>query len=268
MNLTFLVVAVLALLFVGYVFADTTFDWSDPGNSGTLTYTGLGLSNAVMSGTLTLPGGSVDVPDINITSNKIIMGADGGTGVAVTVSGNISMANNGTASVQGALAEINSVTFTNGSTIATTDGDTLTITETAVNIIGTSDVDGDATATSYTADDDIAATDDLTVGGLSRITPTVQAATNGQVITVADGFYNITSSGLPSGQTNTVTLANPTTAGDIVMIHLLAASTNLLSFADSGNLRLAGAYEMTDDDTLTLIAPSTSIWVEQGRSAN
>ena len=115
---------------------------------------------------------------------------------------------------------------------------------------------------------DIVATDDLTVGGIVRVTPTAQAITNGQVLTVADGVYNITSSGGANGTTNAITLANPTTAGDIVILHVLAASTNLVGLTDGGNLRLSAAYNMNDDDTITLMAPSTSIWIELSRSAN
>jgi hypothetical protein len=159
MKNTILIICLLAVLGIAaFVFADTTFSWSEPGQKGTLTYTNLGLTTPSIAG--------------------------------------------------------------------------------------------------------------FTQTGLISQTPTAATLTNGAVLTVASSFYNITASGQANGFTNTVTLANPTAAGDEVTLHVVAASSNLLGLADSGNLKLTAAGLLGDNDTIRLKAPDTSIWVEISRADN
>ena len=110
--------------------------------------------------------------------------------------------------------------------------------------------------------------DDATVTGLLNIDDTALALTNGQAVTVADSFYVATPAGGTNGATATITLANPTTAGDVVTFVVASAATNKLGLADSGNLKLSAAFAGDADDSITLIAPTTSIWVEMSRSSN
>ncbi len=107
----------------------------------------------------------------------------------------------------------------------------------------------------------------ITAGGWN-IAPIAITPTNAEAITVAEGFYLATPFGQTNGFTNIVTLANPTTAGDIVTFMVHSDATNLFGLADSGNLKLNGAFNGDADDTITLRAPTTSIWVEDYRSGN
>lgn len=118
------------------------------------------------------------------------------------------------------------------------------------------------------AGDDLTVTDDATVGGMFRITPTALTVTNAQPITITDSSYILNVSGSANNYTNTPVIANPTTAGDIVILHVLAASSNLLAIADSGNMLLSAAWEGGDNDVLVLQAITTSLWAEISRSAN
>ena len=115
---------------------------------------------------------------------------------------------------------------------------------------------------------DLVVGDDATIGGLLRITPTPLTVTNGQVLTIADGVYNITSQGQASGTTNDITFANPTTAGDIAILNVLAVSSNGVGLTDSGNMSLEASWGLDDDDCIMLYAPSTSLWIQMAVSRN
>ena len=123
-------------------------------------------------------------------------------------------------------------------------------------------------APDLSATDDLTVTDDATVGGMFRITPTALTVTNAQPITFTDSAYILTVSGSANNYTNTPVIANPTTAGDIVILHVLAASSNLCAIADSGNMLLSAAWEGGDNDVLVLQAITTSLWAEISRSDN
>ena len=100
------------------------------------------------------------------------------------------------------------------------------------------------------------------------ITPSTSSLTNGQALTVAGSVYILTGIGGANDTTNTVTLANPTAAGQSVELIVSGSSTNLIGLADSGNLKLSAAAVLDNNDVLVLRAVSTSAWVETSRSNN
>lgn len=102
----------------------------------------------------------------------------------------------------------------------------------------------------------------VTVSGIVRLTPTLVNWTDGQTNTLAAGAYLVSGTGGANDTTNTVVLANPTTAGDRVLIVMAAATTNLITIADSGNVAASGAILLDANDAVELYAPTTSLWVE------
>lgn len=108
----------------------------------------------------------------------------------------------------------------------------------------------------------------VTYTGLQIITPTALSVTNNQVLTVTEGYYIITPILSTTGFTNTITLANPAVAGTEVIIEVANGATNRLGLADSGNLKLSGAFLGNSYDNIKLRAPTTSIWTEHGSKDN
>ena len=100
------------------------------------------------------------------------------------------------------------------------------------------------------------------------VSPTAASMTNAQALTVAASAYVITGINGANDTTNAVTLANPTTAGRTVILNVAVASSNLISLADSGNLKLAGAWVGDNNDSITLYAASATVWNEVSRSNN
>ena len=136
-----------------------------------------------------------------------------------------------------------------------------------VTVDGVNLKDGGITATSTITGTAITTTGTRTGSGLDIDTPTDLSVTNGQVITVSAGKYVLTGVGSPNDNTNTVTVANGT-KGTEVRFMVSAASTNLVKFADSGNLRLSGDAILDNFDTLDLDAISATNWVEVGQVNN
>jgi len=88
MKSTWICVAMLAVALLGYVVADTTFDWDGPQNTGTLTYTNLGLVNPAISGIT----GSADGAGVTRLIARASIGSDdwgvGTNGLGVTIPDN------------------------------------------------------------------------------------------------------------------------------------------------------------------------------------
>lgn len=59
-----------------------------------------------------------------------------------------------------------------------------------------------------------------------------------------------------------MTLANPTSAGQVVYLIVATASSNLITIADSGNVAASGAILLDGNDSTLLVAPTSSLWVE------
>ena len=89
-------------------------------------------------------------------------------------------------------------------------------------------------------------------------------------LTVTGG--SVLLSGIGSGPlvTNTVSLANVAAGlvGGSITIVVAPGSTNLITIADSANVRLAGAWVANTNDTLTLHVTDTNQFSETSRSNN
>jgi len=132
----------------------------------------------------------------------------------------------------------------------------------AIRADGTFDTQG-----GITADGDATISGDIVCSGsVSAIGSTSQTITNGQAITLSDGWNIITPSGMANAQTNIVTIANAVAGYDYKVV-VASAASNLLGFADSGNLRLSAAFNGDANDVLLLWGYSTN-FVETSRSAN
>ncbi len=140
---------------------------------------------------------------------------------------------------------------------------------------GTVGSDGDATvggdlgvSSNATISGDAEIGQDLLVSGMRKSTPTALVVTNGQAVTVSEQWYLVRPEGGAAGTTNTITLADPGAdlVGAVVKLQVSASVTNALGLADSGNLKLEGAFVGGEYDTLILGAPDASTWVEDSRS--
>jgi hypothetical protein len=72
------------------IVADTTFSWSGGGQTGTLTYTGLGLASPVISGTIT------DTATHTLAANKLYVGNTANARTAMAVTGDVTITQDGT----------------------------------------------------------------------------------------------------------------------------------------------------------------------------
>ncbi len=128
------------------------------------------------------------------------------------------------------------------------------------------DEEGDAVFNSVTAP----ITGDITGDVSGDVSMTVTAANwaDGSTNTVAAGVHLISGTGGANDSTNTVVLANPAAAGDLVVIVMDAATTNLVRIADSGNVAATGAILLDANDTVTLIGATASLWVETSSTDN
>ena len=95
---------------------------------------------------------------------------------------------------------------------------------------------------------------------------TALSVTNGAVITAVSDAYVLSGIGGANDTTNTVTLANATDGQKLTLI-VAAATTNLITIADSGNVALSGAWLGDANDVISLIGVSTN-WVETSASDN
>lgn len=149
-------------------------------------------------------------------------------------------------------------------TVTTDDAGTATLTTDAATITT-------VTATDATVSDDLTVTDDAQVGGILRVTKTATTVTNNQTITIADGVIELDGIGSPDNNTNTVVLANvaSTAIGGYCLLYVEAASSNLVTIADSAPAYLAGAWTAQDNnDSLLLYIVDTNVFVEVSRSDN
>lgn len=101
-----------------------------------------------------------------------------------------------------------------------------------------------------------------TFAGNMTITPTSLTVTNGQVITVGAGSYVIDSVGGADDSTNTVTVTAPAAAGQLVILAMATATTNLLTIADSGTFAGSSALLLDANDAAILFSVDTSTWLE------
>ena len=95
-----------------------------------------------------------------------------------------------------------------------------------------------------------------------------KSVTNSAVITATNTLLIVTGTGGANDSTNTVTIANPDAIGVTITLMVDQSSTNLIGLADSGNLKLSAAFNGDNNDTISLMAQTTTSWVETARSNN
>ncbi|MBS1561314.1 MAG: hypothetical protein JSS89_06890 [Bacteroidetes bacterium] len=111
-----------------------------------------------------------------------------------------------------------------------------------------------------------------TLGWVSITTPTVVTqlvVADNTAVTVSGttSFLRLDGNGVPA--TRTVTLANGTSDGQLMVIRGVAFGANGVELQDAGNLRLSGDSQLNNNDTLCLIWDATSaVWVEVSRTNN
>ena len=96
----------------------------------------------------------------------------------------------------------------------------------------------------------------VTIGSFSETIADLAVITNRGAVAILTGTSG--------GTTNTI--LNPTAAGETLT--LINNAAFLIVIADSGNVKLAGAISLTEDDVLELVSTSASEWVEVSRSVN
>mgnify|MGYP003643983136 CR=1 FL=1 len=210
----------------------------DSGNltvAGTVTSAG---AQTISSGGLTLTAGDLTVTagDINSTLGDLTLTA----GDITSTLGDFTM------TAGNALLSSGNLTLTSGNAILTS-GD---LTVSSGNTLLTS---GNLTMTSgdFT----------ITAGKVNLGTYTETIANLG-VITNQGAVAILT--GVSTGTTNT--FLNPTAAGEFFTI--INNSAWAIDIADAGNVKLSAAAALFQDDTLSLVSISSSVWVEVSRSTN
>jgi len=88
--------------------------------------------------------------------------------------------------------------------------------------------------------------------------------TNGQEVTLAGVVNLLQGAGSENAETNTITLANPTAAGQWAIIYNSAAATNLIAVAKTGNFD-GPALELGAGESAILFAPSSTKWAGIGQ---
>jgi len=136
---------------IAYVAGDTTFSWSNSNQSGTLTYTGLGLASPTISGTVT------DTATHTLTADKIYVGNDSSNRTEMGINGDVSVSQDGTnltfalapdsvAADELADADLGDVSVSSG--VVSLDADV--VDSANIGTITQSDTNATTTATEYT----------------------------------------------------------------------------------------------------------------------
>jgi hypothetical protein len=92
------------------------------------------------------------------------------------------------------------------------------------------------------------------------------SVTNGQAVTLSYARYILTGVGGANDTTNTITLANATDKARVTLI-VSAASTNLITIADSAPAALSAAWLGDNLDAIVLEGVGTN-WVQTSGSNN
>ncbi len=111
-------------------------------------------------------------------------------------------------------------------------------------------------ADDVTAGGDLALTGTATVGGLKMPVQSSVNVTNGQVVTLSAGVNQLFATGSAANRTNTITLAAPTTVGNVYYI-VNTGTSNLLALAETGTW-LSDALEINVDTGYTVVAVATN----------
>jgi len=112
-----------------------------------------------------------------------------------------------------------------------------------------------------------AALDFVTLNIATVVTQVIVA--DNTIVTVANttSFLRLDGNGNPA--TRTVTLANSTSDGQVLVIRGVAFGANGIELQDAGNLRLSGDVQLNNNDTICLEWDNTnSFWIEVSRRNN
>jgi hypothetical protein len=225
---------------------------------------------ATLAGTLAVTGTSAFTGAATFTGNAIANEVDARTatalllGKATATSVTIGAADANTTIAGSLLASdvdaATAATLLLGKATATK----VEIADTAVEteIQGTLDVHEAATFATT-----VGITGNTTLGAAGKFitTPVANAAvTNGQAVTLAGVVNLLEGAGQANAETNTITLANPTAAGQWAIIYNSAAATNLIAVAKTGNFD-GPALELGAGESAILFAPSSTKWAGIGQ---
>lgn len=112
-----------------------------------------------------------------------------------------------------------------------------------------------------------AATGSATMAATGKLTMTPVAnanVTNGQAVTLSGVINLLTAIGQANAAANTITLANPTAAGQWAVIFNGVASTNKLTVAKTGNF-VGTAVDLLAGESAIIFAPSATTWAGVGQ---
>jgi len=252
----------------------------DGTNSTSLTFTKAGVlalvGSETISGDLTVGGnisGTISNATVSMTvSNLTVNGTLTGSVVSSNAVGELTTSNltaNGDATIAGTLGVTGAATLS-----STLDADSLTVDAAGAGVDAQST--GKLNIGTATADaiDIGKASEVITLIGpvvLSEevnIVGTALNVTNAQPVTVTQGCYILNGIGGANNTTNTITLAAPNAAGDIVYLLVATASSNLIAIADSSPVALSAALELDGNDTAVLMAVDGSTWCLLSTSDN
>ena len=118
-------------------------------------------------------------------------------------------------------------------------------------LTGAATVTGNATVSG-----NLALTGTATVGGLRMPVQVAVSVTNGQVVTLSAGVNQLFATGSAANGTNTITLANSTTVGNVYYV-VNTGTSNLLALAETGTW-LSDALEINVDTGYTVVAVATN----------
>ena len=102
------------------------------------------------------------------------------------------------------------------------------------------------------------------------IASTALSVTNGQSVALAAPVYVITGTGGANDTTNTITISNVSAAmvGTKITLIVAAASSNLVTIADSAPCYLSAAWVGDNNDTIEMYVVATNVLVETSKSDN
>ena len=104
----------------------------------------------------------------------------------------------------------------------------------------------------------------------AKIASTALSVTNGQSVALAAPVYVLTGTGGANDTTNTITLSNVSSAmvGSKITLIVDAASSNLVTIADSAPCYLSAAWLGDNNDTLEMYVVAINVLVETSKSDN
>ncbi|MBS1561313.1 MAG: hypothetical protein JSS89_06885 [Bacteroidetes bacterium] len=107
----------------------------------------------------------------------------------------------------------------------------------------------------------------VTISTPTVVTQAIVADNTLVTVAATTSFLRLDGNGIPANRT--VTLANGSSDGQLLVIRGVAFGANGIELQDAGNLRLSGDVQLNNNDTITLIWDATSVvWIEVARRNN